>query len=792
MDGILGGIAKWIGEAVLGILDLFSSSILDAFGMDMSTFIAYIPASKLFAVAFTSIGVGIVLFNLIWQLFKNYGFVVGEEAEPPVQLVLRSLLFLFLLGNSKHIFDIVLRIGATPYNWVNSVVVTVDDGALFTDLINNITGVLSLISGAGAIFFLVVALIIGYNFLKLLVEAGQRYVILCFIRFLGPIFIGLGSSKATSKIFESYCRMFAGQMLLLILNVWSIKMFNSMVATFVATGGTTVAGGNIFLWVIFAVAFLKASQQIDTLLSMVGFNTPKVNSSLMEEALVGGRAMAGLSKMGIKNADAVTGSSGSAKEQSQFLSGGAIGTIGRQVQNAGSQVTKMASKSATDSSSGLGGKVSDKLFKDNDNYAMKGISKVATDDAGKYGSITGEKGTKAMDMYFGNNSGSITNSASVGTSNVNSTSKPKPTVGSSGNNVGVQGTTSSSTPIANKNTTSEKGRTNDTSSVSASEGIPIKNMENTQEQIPNSKFGAMTREELMNMSPDDFDTLDTGVDEPFEYPTTDSQIPIESGNITGDSNDIATSSVEMPQPSVDSNFNNENVDTINSVDIPHINNIDDVIENVDAQTVATTIAIDELSSIEDRPSVVGQVQDISQSGNDDSSNSIVTTSDSSNSTVVADISISPTIANNGNADITESNPTISSNNEAISSNSYVNKVENQSNLPSESVSPVLNSTEQSIPVKYSNIEMGNGRITGYENGKEFAMYNTNKYDRPQNGEYTTETSNDGETWYKQYAQPTVIKTPTKDVDDKGKVIMNEKVVDKLPSQPSTTPPKKKR
>ena len=88
---------------------------------------------------------------------------------------------------------------------------------------------------------------------------------------------------------------------------------------------------------------------------------------------------------------------------------------------------------------------------------------------------------------------------------------------------------------------------------------------------------------------------------------------------------------------------------------------------------------------------------------------------------------------------------------------------------------------------FSNIEIGGGRIIGYENSKEqggkiqFAMYSADKYMQPTKGEFKTVVSVDGSKWYHQYAQNTVTKEPFMKSD--GKIMYNEKIEKKLPEAP---------
>ena len=87
---------------------------------------------------------------------------------------------------------------------------------------------------------------------------------------------------------------------------------------------------------------------------------------------------------------------------------------------------------------------------------------------------------------------------------------------------------------------------------------------------------------------------------------------------------------------------------------------------------------------------------------------------------------------------------------------------------------------------YSGVEIGGGRMTGTETTKdsgsrEFALYHADQYLAPTPGTYDTVQSVDGATWYKQYAQPTVNKTPYETED--GKVAYHESIVQKLPQAP---------
>ena len=78
------------------------------------------------------------------------------------------------------------------------------------------------------------ALILAWNYLKLLLEAAERYVLLGVLVYTAPVAFSMGASQTTSNIWKSWCRMLGGQIFLLIMNAWCLRLFTSMVGSFIA------------------------------------------------------------------------------------------------------------------------------------------------------------------------------------------------------------------------------------------------------------------------------------------------------------------------------------------------------------------------------------------------------------------------------------------------------------------------------------------------------------------------------------------------------------------------------
>ena len=88
--------------------------------------------------------------------------------------------------------------------------------------------------------------------------------------------------------------------------------------------------------------------------------------------------------------------------------------------------------------------------------------------------------------------------------------------------------------------------------------------------------------------------------------------------------------------------------------------------------------------------------------------------------------------------------------------------------------------------RYQDVEIGGGRITGREftpehpGGIDFCMYHADQYAKPK-GDYSKIYSADDAAWYKQYAADTVERKPYQAED--GKIAYHEKIVQKLPNPP---------
>ena len=174
--GILDKIVEWIAEQVMNLLDMISTSVLGALGCNMDSFVRYFPAAETMYNVFVALAIGLILLNWIWNLFKNFGLVAGLEVEDPIKLTIRSILFIFLAYFADDIINIALKNGGTPYNWILTSDLPPLSFANFNSVITVILGIVA--NGSVAIIALILLLIHAWNYIKLLFEEAERYVII--------------------------------------------------------------------------------------------------------------------------------------------------------------------------------------------------------------------------------------------------------------------------------------------------------------------------------------------------------------------------------------------------------------------------------------------------------------------------------------------------------------------------------------------------------------------------------------------------------------------------------------
>lgn len=154
--------------------------------------------------------------------------------------------------------------------------------------------------------------------------------------------------------------------------------------------------GNIFIWFLCAIGFLKISQKIDSFMSSLGINVGNTGGSMLAEAMIAAKGIASVKSFGGHGGGGSrSGASSGGSSGGGFASGGLAGVVSRSFRNS-------AVKNATGSKEGgLGGKAFASSLEKGGGFANRVIGTVATGNISTTGSMTGEKASAALSSYLG-------------------------------------------------------------------------------------------------------------------------------------------------------------------------------------------------------------------------------------------------------------------------------------------------------------------------------------------------------------------------------------------------------
>ncbi len=313
LDWIFEGIANWVASIMTQLMDAVSGLFLDALGTDMTAMEEYFPfvVSAYNIVQYTAWA--ILFLTVVWQLFRAFGGPL-TKAENPWHLLIRGGIFAVLIAYSKPIFSTVLDVARAPYLALMDSAMDPGDftfAGIEQALTNGLVTFVSMVSVVGLLLLIIMMIALAWNYFKLLLETVERYVLVGVLCYTSPLAYSMGASKATSRVFQSWCRMVGSQLLLLVLNVWFLRAFNSSVGQFVANGGALTTGkGSIFLWLFCALALLKIAQKCDSHLAALGLSVAQTGSSMGMEMLMAARVITGFSKGSGQNASSTFGGAG--------------------------------------------------------------------------------------------------------------------------------------------------------------------------------------------------------------------------------------------------------------------------------------------------------------------------------------------------------------------------------------------------------------------------------------------------------------------------------------------------
>lgn len=144
--------------------------------------------------------------------------------------------------------------------------------------------------------------------------------------------------------------------------------------------GKEKVSGNILIWFLCAIAFLKVSQKIDSFMSSIGINVGNTGGSLLSEAMIAARSFGAIrGGTGGRSGGSSGSPTGSSAGAASFFAGGLAGMVGRGVTNSAvKNVTTPVSGGSSGSGGFVGGKVYNASVSKGGEFANNVIGSVAT------------------------------------------------------------------------------------------------------------------------------------------------------------------------------------------------------------------------------------------------------------------------------------------------------------------------------------------------------------------------------------------------------------------------------
>lgn len=327
MDWIFNGFLSWAANILASVLDAITALFTSALSCDLTTFNNVFKFAQTAESVILGLGLSFLFMILIFQLFRTlWGPLADQSVEHPVGLLLRAGVFFPITYFSKSIVDYVLYLANKPYGIISGMSTDSGSGWASTLADNMKTWggavVSNLADPVGALLTIIILTLIGWNYLKLLLEVCERYVVLGVIAYTAPLAAATGGSKSTNQIFKGWCRLVGSQTFLMIFNVWFLALISS---------GLHNAGdyfkndnGNLLIWALLMVAMEKAAQRMDSYMKSIVGNVAITGGGILDDLVATAGAVKGATKavFGGGKGGALTGGLAAA------AGGATAGTIG--------------------------------------------------------------------------------------------------------------------------------------------------------------------------------------------------------------------------------------------------------------------------------------------------------------------------------------------------------------------------------------------------------------------------------------------------------------------------------
>lgn len=285
------GIKEMCSQFIIDMMDVASSMFTEILSCDLNLFEELFGvAGDLYRNGIVPIAIMLLLMILVWQLFKGMFSKITASSEEPLELIFRSAISLFMIAYSKDIVNYILDIVGTPYQWVTGTAVAVNSFSGYVTAAEAVVSMLGIDVISIQMLLLIMHFVVAWNYFKMLFILAERYVLLGIFSYTAPLAFAAGGSKSTNNITTAWVRMFGGQVLIIILDAWCLKMFLSGYGNLMSSSyGFT----KFFAATMCLIGFCKITAKLDSYMASLGVNLGRIGGGLsgMGALLMAGRLL---------------------------------------------------------------------------------------------------------------------------------------------------------------------------------------------------------------------------------------------------------------------------------------------------------------------------------------------------------------------------------------------------------------------------------------------------------------------------------------------------------------------
>lgn len=314
----------WILEKISEAFDKVSTGFFDFFNMNLDNFFYFIPIKTLFNV-FQGIGLGIAGVLAFMTIFSNLFVIITDTHEDSLKVLGRFGLSIIIITFASQIFYYIHQIFSIPFNLVNTemskstfgnntTLMSPNEFKQWTDIGKKI------IDNDNSIGMKLVAIalliVLFKDFFKLLLEAAERYVVICVGRFTSPLVFSTVTTKRTSGVSLSFVRMIVCEYILMMFNIVFIKGAILALQKFVSLGNDVHSQAsmpgfssglnnsliNPVAFIILVCAFLTAGAKLDQYMKQMGLDIAQTGAAFGSQLLATGVGVLGTAGMIVRGA----------------------------------------------------------------------------------------------------------------------------------------------------------------------------------------------------------------------------------------------------------------------------------------------------------------------------------------------------------------------------------------------------------------------------------------------------------------------------------------------------------